>query len=77
MSLAERAKAKQSRQGPECGVRVLLESVDDAYRAELLDMLDRHGIQGTAIAAVLREDGHRISSDTVQRHRRGECRCEA
>jgi len=77
VTLADRAKAKQSRQGPSCGVSILLQSVDDEYRGEVLHMLAQHGLQATSIAAVLKEDGHSIGPDSIARHRRKACRCEA
>lgn len=76
MTLADRAKAKQSRQGPACGIAVLFASVDDTYRAEVQDMLAAHGLQATSIAAVLKEDGHTIGADSIRRHRKRQCRCD-
>ena len=61
--------------GPECGVAIVLELVDDKTRKTLQAALDNPHAPSTKISVALGELGHRTSSHVVQRHSRGECRC--
>ena len=61
--------------GPECGVRIVLDLMDDKTRKTLIAALDNPHAPSTKISVALSEMGHRTSAHTVQRHRRGECRC--
>ena len=61
--------------GPECGVAIVLEQLDDKTRKTLQAALDNPHAPSTKISVALGELGHRTSSHVVQRHRRGECRC--
>ena len=61
--------------GPECGVAIVLELVDDKTRKTLQAALDHPHAPSTKISVALGELGHRTSSHVVQRHRRSECRC--
>ena len=61
--------------GPECGVAIVLEQLDDKTRKTLQAALDNPHAPSTKISAALGEMGLRTSSHVVQRHRRGECRC--
>lgn len=65
----------RSPRGPECGIALVLEDIDDKTRKTLQAALDNHHAPSTKISAALNELGHRISSHTIQRHRRNECRC--
>ena len=61
--------------GPECGVAIVLEQLDDKTRKTLQAALDNPHAPSTKISVALGELGHRTSSHVVQRHRRHECRC--
>ena len=61
--------------GPECGVAIVLEQLDDKTRKTLEAALNNPHAPSTKISVALGELGHRTSSHVVQRHRRGECRC--
>ena len=61
--------------GPECGLGIVLEQLDDKTRKTLQAALDNPHAPSTKISVALGELGHRTSSHVVQRHRRGECRC--
>ena len=61
--------------GPECGVAIVLEQLDDKTRKTLQAALDNPHAPSTKIRVALGELGHRTSSHVVQRHRRNECRC--
>jgi hypothetical protein len=59
-----------------CTVGILLvEKLDDIDAQALRNALDSD-IGGEQIAAALREEGHDIQGQTVQRHRRGHCSCK-
>ena len=61
--------------GPECGVAIVLEQLDDKTRKTLQAALDNPHAPSTKISVALGELGHRTSSHVVQRYRRNECRC--
>lgn len=65
-------KAKQ--RGPRCGLGVLLQNLDDIDRQALLNALESD-MFSTDIAEALRDEGHLIRHDAVQRHRRRSCAC--
>ena len=58
-----------------CTVGVLLvEKLDDIDSQALRNALDSD-IGGEQIAAALRDEGHDIAGQTIQRHRRRHCSC--
>ncbi len=59
----------------QCGMGLVLCAVDDKTRKTLLAALNNPYAPSTKIAQALSELGHRTSVHVVQRHRRGECRC--
>ena len=61
--------------GPECGVAIVLEQVDDKTRKTLNAAMANPHAPSTKISAALSELGHRTSAHSIQRHRRNECRC--
>ncbi len=61
--------------GPECGMSLVLAALDDKTRKTLLAAIDNPYAPSTKIAQALVELGQRTSVHVVQRHRRGECRC--
>lgn len=67
--------------GKRCTVGQLLDPditpLDDDDRATLAAAIDDHRIKGTDIARVLEAHGYRMQSVTLNRHRRGDCNCEA
>lgn len=76
MSLAAAAaRVPTNHGGVACGLKTLLESLPDEDR-DWLDTELRGFRSATWISRVLATEGHRISSDTITKHRRGECtRC--
>lgn len=70
------AQQLQTRNGPPCGISVVLQSVDAKDRADIIAALDNADIAGTIIARALKNGGHKIGPSTVNRHRNGECLCE-
>ena len=61
--------------GPTCTVTVLLSTMDDDDADLLRKAMANPYAPTTAIAAALADQGYRITAATLQRHRRGECRC--
>lgn len=63
------------RRGPECSVKILLDKMDKEEAKLLHKALANVQAPSTRITIALRDLGHQISSDSVQRHRRRDCRC--
>lgn len=74
-SLADHLAAAHTNRGSRCTMAKLLESLTDPDRDALVKAMGSE-MPGQAIARALRAAGHEISGTTVQRHRRGDCRCE-
>ena len=76
MSLADRlAAAKLPTRGPGCSIARILATIPTEDADALKAALDDPALPGTVIANVLREEGHTLTSHTVQRHRRNDCAC--
>jgi hypothetical protein len=76
MSLLTEAEALTSKVGGTCTVKRLLDRLPPEERAELVEALASE-VETTALSkALLRRDVD-ISSHTLRRHRRRECRCPA
>jgi 16S rRNA G1207 methylase RsmC len=59
-----------------CTVGVLLmEKLDDIDSQALRNALEDTDMGGEQIASALRDEGHDIAGQTVQRHRRRHCGC--
>lgn len=61
--------------GPECGVHILLNEIDDKTAVALKAAMDNPHAPSTKISTAMAQLGFRVSSHVIQRHRRGECRC--
>lgn len=61
--------------GPVCSLGILLKQLDKKTVDTLNAALTNPHAPSTKISQALTDLGHRITSHTVQRHRRGECRC--
>jgi hypothetical protein len=59
-----------------CSVSVVLDQLDADRQASLRAALAEQRFQHTSIVRVLASWGHKVTSHTIARHRRGECRCE-
>lgn len=70
---AEKAQAKK---GPDCAFIGIYKALHKPDADDLRDALARPEISSAVIARVLGKQGHRVASQTVARHRRGECSCE-
>lgn len=58
-----------------CQVRQALDRLPDADRDTAQAALDNPTVEGAAIARAFAAFGERVPGYTVQRHRRGDCRC--
>jgi hypothetical protein len=61
------------RPGPKCFIAIL--PFTDEQRSKVDGALARRDITAAAIARVLNDWGYILSRQSVERHRRGECRC--
>jgi hypothetical protein len=71
----EALSLSDERQVNTCMVGDILDRLVDPERSDLLRAFADNSLRGTIIAEVLTNRGHKISSHTVQRHRRGACSC--
>ena len=76
MSLLDAISAENITHGPKCTVATIKPSLSPADAADLESAFATPAFTAAAIARALRKNGHRITDNTVQRHRRGECGCK-
>lgn len=69
------ADPEMATKGPTCAVAIVLEEMPDADRTALLEAIGNPRASGTWISKVLAEHGYTLAGFTINRHRRGECRC--
>lgn len=74
MTLLAEAQAAQGRIGGQCSVASLLERLDPTEQAELLEALNAD-VQAKALSRAMKDRGWDIAAQTIQRHRRGDCKC--
>jgi len=70
---------EESDRGPtrsECTIARIYAEMQKPDADELHDAMADHGISSAVIARVLKARGVNVQSQTVRRHRRGECSCE-
>lgn len=75
MSLLDEIK-QEGDKGPKCTLFALWAKLNPEETKDLAEALADLGISGVAIARALQKRGHKISGDTIQRHRRKVCNCE-
>ena len=76
MTFADRARAvQQGRKGSHCSAGLVLDSLDEVYRAEVDAALADPAIYTSSIAELMSADGHEIGVQNLNRHRRGRCMC--
>ena len=77
MSFMTRAQdAQRGRKGGQCTAGQALDSFLPEYRAQVTAALADLTIYSSVIASILAEDGYEIAAETLNRHRRGRCKCE-
>ena len=75
MALADRVKTKPDRaHGLPCSVGALLSGLPDDESAALQQMLTE-GWSQRQIFEALRDEGHVVGQQTINRHRSRSCRC--
>lgn len=77
MGFADSLKVEQERgvkKGPLCSVCVLIGQLPKQDGKALSDALADPTVQTSVIFRALRSEGHQISSTTLGRHRKRECR---
>ena len=81
MGLGDALKAERARpemRGPRCATCTLLSTLPEAESAALQAALADETFSGAAIARAVRQEGYSsVTSTSIQRHRRGECRRES
>lgn len=78
MSLADALNATDRPRlahGPRCSIAAILAKLDGKDQAALLTALGDPEVQGSWLARVLTDQGHRVNGNTVNRHRRRDCSC--
>lgn len=76
MALTAEAFAEASRpRRQRCGMFSVLAALDAQDRAVVEQVLADGSINANAIARTLEANGHKVSQQTVQRHRREQCSC--
>jgi hypothetical protein len=78
MGIMDEIKAEQAdtRKGPACGFVEVYKTLHKPDADELRDALGSPAITASTISRVLARHGLKVQSQTVNRHRRGECTCE-
>lgn len=75
-SLAAALAKQQNYRSTRCLVSVTLEKLDEADAQALRNALDpQSGLQSSAIRKALLDEGIDVSVQSIQRHRRKDCRC--
>lgn len=64
-----------NRNGPACAVTRTLAALDDEQADKVRAALEAPNITAVRIAEVVSGWGHRLGDSSVNRHRRGLCRC--
>ena len=75
MALADALAEATRPHVPRCTFGLLLEALNDADRAALVQYADRRDVSGANIAKALKAEGHHMGESTVRRHRAGDCTC--
>ena len=74
MNLFDEIAAETNSKGPDCKTGQLLEELSKEDRADLERAINSK-IAATAIVRVLARRGINLKSDSLRRHRHGECKC--
>lgn len=60
-----------------CAIVVIREQLPPDDAAALTDAMLNPRVTGQAISEALKDEGHTVSSVSIQRHRNGRCLCES
>lgn len=75
MSLAADIRARTVVKGPPCSIRIILGALPPEDSADLIDVLADPTVTASAIVEGLRLRNVEVQATTIQRHRRGLCKC--
>lgn len=75
MGFADEVSALQYLRGATCTVGEYLGSLDQGDLDEIMVVMSDDKYTSTAIAKALSGRGFKVSSTTLMRHRRGDCKC--
>lgn len=77
MTLADALAAEEAAhsKGPACTVALILDQLDPADRAVLVEWLANPVKRHSWIAEALRKNGHQVQESTIGRHRNRKCTC--
>lgn len=75
MGLSPEAFVSKTRRGPRCSFGLIVDTLTPDDLAVLAAAMADPMVTASRIADVLNDEGHDVSSFTVNRHRRGGCRC--
>ena len=76
MNLLEELAAERASRGPDCGVGKVMGTMAPSDQADLEASLASI-YPSTLISRVLANHGIELKPDALQRHRRGECKCQS
>jgi len=76
INLAAQLQAGRLRKGPPCAISLICAELAEEDAASLQEAFADAEIPAAVIYRVLTGNGFSVSTNTVQRHRRGECSCE-
>lgn len=63
------------RRGPNCSIALIVSTLDPDTAELFHAAMDNPYAPGTEIAKAMAERGYQMPAHSLQRHRRGECRC--
>ena len=76
MGLADALQTLEPKGSPNvCGVALILTRLDETERDLLTSALENFDYRSSDIARLLKSEGLNADSQTVSRHRRGDCKC--
>lgn len=75
-SLLEAVQAEARMTGTPCSVAVVRAALQLADAKDLDTLLADPDVMGATLSRALTNRGHRLAAGSIQRHRRGDCRCE-
>lgn len=77
-ALAKAIEARTNKAGGTCRVGSLIDQLtneDQDLCLDFISFVNNRTVFATAIAAAMKDLGHVIGSESIQRHRRAQCQC--
>ena len=75
LSLLEEIESLSTKQGPLCRVKLVLDEMEPGEADEFRRLMDVPRYSANAFVKAFKKRGHDVPEGTVQRHRRGGCKC--